>query len=46
MHPDGTLAIVDRSKDLIISGGENASSLAIETGESFPDTVVRFINQD
>ncbi|KII93264.1 hypothetical protein PLICRDRAFT_384862 [Plicaturopsis crispa FD-325 SS-3] len=30
MHPDGSIAIMDRSKDLIISGGENASSLAIE----------------
>jgi len=30
MHPDGTVAIMDRSKDIIISGGENASSLAIE----------------
>ncbi|KAK7064386.1 AMP-dependent synthetase and ligase [Favolaschia claudopus] len=30
MHPDGAVAIVDRSKDIIISGGENASSLAIE----------------
>ncbi|KAF8609247.1 acetyl-CoA synthetase-like protein [Ceratobasidium sp. AG-I] len=29
-HPDGTIAITDRSKDIIISGGENASSLAIE----------------
>ncbi|GLB36300.1 putative AMP-binding enzyme C-terminal domain [Lyophyllum shimeji] len=29
-HPDGTVAIMDRSKDIIISGGENASSLAIE----------------
>jgi len=30
MHPDGAIAIMDRSKDIIISGGENASSLAIE----------------
>ncbi|KAI6007470.1 acetyl-CoA synthetase-like protein [Pisolithus albus] len=30
MYPDGVIAIVDRSKDIIISGGENASSLAIE----------------
>ncbi|KAG8704811.1 hypothetical protein FRC09_003318 [Ceratobasidium sp. 395] len=29
-YPDGTIAITDRSKDIIISGGENASSLAIE----------------
>ncbi|KAK0198698.1 acetyl-CoA synthetase-like protein [Armillaria mellea] len=32
MHPDGSIAVVDRSKDIIISGGENASSLAIEQG--------------
>ena len=31
-HPDGYIAIMDRSKDIIISGGENASSLAIEQG--------------
>ncbi|EKM83756.1 hypothetical protein AGABI1DRAFT_31483 [Agaricus bisporus var. burnettii JB137-S8] len=30
MNPDGSIAILDRSKDIIISGGENASSLAIE----------------
>ncbi|KAG6836817.1 hypothetical protein H0H93_002839 [Arthromyces matolae] len=29
-YPDGNVAIMDRSKDIIISGGENASSLAIE----------------
>jgi acyl-CoA synthetase (AMP-forming)/AMP-acid ligase II len=28
--PDGAVSIMDRSKDIIISGGENASSLAIE----------------
>jgi acyl-CoA synthetase (AMP-forming)/AMP-acid ligase II len=30
MHPDGSISVMDRSKDIIISGGENASSLAIE----------------
>jgi len=30
MHEDGNISILDRSKDIIISGGENASSLAIE----------------
>ncbi|KAJ4486319.1 acetyl-CoA synthetase-like protein [Lentinula aciculospora] len=30
MHPDGSASILDRGKDIIISGGENASSLAIE----------------
>ncbi|GAA6058741.1 hypothetical protein JCM10212_003429 [Sporobolomyces blumeae] len=29
-YPDGTFAITDRQKDLIISGGENISSLAVE----------------
>lgn len=29
-HPDGYLEIKDRSKDIIISGGENISSLEIE----------------
>lgn len=29
-HPDGSVQILDRIKDIIISGGENASSLAIE----------------
>ena len=30
MHPDGYMEIKDRSKDIIISGGENISSLEIE----------------
>jgi fatty-acyl-CoA synthase len=29
-HPDGYVEIKDRSKDIIISGGENISSLAVE----------------
>jgi len=29
-YPDGYVSVQDRSKDIIISGGENASSLAIE----------------
>jgi len=29
-HPDGSLEIKDRSKDIIISGGENISSLEVE----------------
>ena len=29
-HPDGAIEIKDRSKDVIISGGENMSSLEIE----------------
>lgn len=31
MHPDGYLEIKDRSKDIIISGGENISSVEIES---------------
>jgi fatty-acyl-CoA synthase len=30
MHPDGYLKIRDRSKDIIISGGENISSIEVE----------------
>lgn len=30
MHPDGYLQVKDRSKDIIISGGENISSLEVE----------------
>ncbi|KPH83137.1 AMP-binding protein [Bosea vaviloviae] len=30
MHPDGYIEIKDRSKDIIISGGENISSIEIE----------------
>ncbi|TFY83397.1 hypothetical protein EWM64_g608 [Hericium alpestre] len=37
-YPDGSIAIQDRSKDIIISGGENASSLAIEQElATYPD---------
>ncbi|XP_058100038.1 trans-cinnamate:CoA ligase, peroxisomal-like [Magnolia sinica] len=31
VHPDGYVAIKDRSKDVIISGGENISSVEVET---------------
>lgn len=31
MHPDGYLEVKDRSKDVIISGGENLSSVEIES---------------
>lgn len=31
MHPDGHLEIKDRSKDVIISGGENLSSVEVES---------------
>ena len=30
MHPDGYVEVKDRAKDIIISGGENISSLEIE----------------
>jgi fatty-acyl-CoA synthase len=30
-HPDGYIEIKDRSKDIIISGGENIASVEIET---------------
>ncbi|ODV92970.1 hypothetical protein CANCADRAFT_30965 [Tortispora caseinolytica NRRL Y-17796] len=30
MHPDGFIKIVDRGKDIIISGGENISSVGVE----------------
>jgi fatty-acyl-CoA synthase len=30
MHPDGYIQLKDRSKDLIISGGENISSIEVE----------------
>ncbi|KAI1818822.1 AMP-binding domain-containing protein [Poronia punctata] len=31
LHPDGSLQIQDRAKDIIISGGENISSVALES---------------
>jgi fatty-acyl-CoA synthase len=30
MHPDGFVQLKDRSKDVIISGGENISSIEVE----------------
>ncbi|KAK7693843.1 hypothetical protein QCA50_003415 [Cerrena zonata] len=40
MYPDGYISVQDRSKDIIISGGENASSLAIEQElASHPDVL-------
>jgi len=31
VHPDGYIELKDRSKDIIISGGENISSIEVET---------------
>ena len=30
VHPDGYIQLKDRSKDIIISGGENISSIEVE----------------
>ena len=30
IHPDGYIELKDRSKDIIISGGENISSIEVE----------------
>lgn len=32
MHDNGSIQVLDRKKDIIISGGENISSVAVETG--------------
>ena len=40
MHPDGYIEVKDRSKDLIISGGENISSIEVENALlSHPDVL-------
>jgi acyl-CoA synthetase (AMP-forming)/AMP-acid ligase II len=44
-NSDGSISILDRSKDLIISGGENASSLAIEQGEYLCSCTVNICSQ-
>jgi fatty-acyl-CoA synthase len=31
LHPDGYIQLKDRSKDIIISGGENISSIEVES---------------
>jgi len=31
LHPDGAIQILDRAKDIIISGGENISSVSLES---------------
>lgn len=41
MHPDGQIEIKDRSKDIIISGGENFSSLEVEAVlQRHPDVLI------
>jgi fatty-acyl-CoA synthase len=32
MHPDGYVQILDRAKDIVISGGENISTVEVEQG--------------
>ncbi|PRP82714.1 hypothetical protein PROFUN_09976 [Planoprotostelium fungivorum] len=39
-HPNGAIAIADRSKDIIISGGENVSSLEVESALSGHEDVL------
>ena len=40
MHPDGYLELKDRSKDIIISGGENISSLEVENALAAHDATL------
>jgi fatty-acyl-CoA synthase len=40
MHPDGYVEIRDRAKDMIISGGENISSIEVEHGLAAHSDVV------
>jgi fatty-acyl-CoA synthase len=42
MHPDGYLQLKDRSKDIIISGGENISSIEVEDA-LYKHPAVRFV---
>jgi fatty-acyl-CoA synthase len=45
MHPDGYLQLKDRSKDIIISGGENISSIEVEAkpDEKWGETPCAFV---
>ena len=44
MHPDGYVEIRDRSKDVIISGGENIASVEVERVlDSHPAVVERAV---
>jgi fatty-acyl-CoA synthase len=42
MHPDGYIQLKDRSKDIIISGGENISSIEVEDA-LYRHPAVRFV---
>ncbi|WP_018024576.1 AMP-binding protein [Corynebacterium ulceribovis] len=38
MHPDGYIQLLDRAKDIVVSGGENISTVEVEqTVVSYPD---------
>ena len=38
MHPDGYIQLLDRAKDVIVSGGENISTIEVEQAVvSYPD---------
>lgn len=39
-HPDGAIELKDRQKDIVISGGENISSIEIESTILFMDDVL------
>jgi fatty-acyl-CoA synthase len=41
MHPDGYIELKDRAKDIIISGGENISSIEVENVLYRPPAVAR-----
>jgi acyl-CoA synthetase (AMP-forming)/AMP-acid ligase II len=41
MHPDGYIELPDRAKDIIISGGENISTIEVEQGLVRPPTSSR-----
>src|SRR3546814_12439198 len=40
MHPEGSVEIRDRLKDVIISGGENISSVEVEHALASPEAVL------
>ena len=36
MHPDGYIELLDRAKDIVISGGENISTIEVEQALTEP----------